>query len=85
MRARVSELAEFSGMWGQHTVVMGGLGVEAALMPGPRAAERPASECTGGDGQAGGAEGHEARRAEGDEARRAEGDEASGNQGGCIG
>ena len=41
MRARVSELAEFSGMWGQHTVVMGGLGVEAALMPGPRAAERP--------------------------------------------
>ena len=25
MRARVSELAEFSGMWGQHTVVMGGL------------------------------------------------------------
>ncbi len=48
MRARVSELAEFSGMWGQHTVVMGGLGAEAAQMPAPRAAQRPRRQAPAG-------------------------------------
>ena len=71
MRARVSELAEFSGMWGQHTVVMGGLGAEAAQMPAPRAAQRPRRPAPAGMAKPAGTAKPAARKAAKPAARKA--------------